>query len=335
MVDPGPGGEREEASPRAAPTVSVVCPVFESEQFLPDCLNSLLNQTFRDFEIVVVDDCSPGPCAEIVREFQNPAHDIRYVRNDRNRGTLFCRFAGARASAGDFLMFLDSDDHAEPSFIETLHALMVDTGADFAGSARIADKAGAFVLEGPEEIFRALAQGQIPNWNVWTKIYRRSTFLTLDRLIAFAERNRVICPEDAPINLFYAMKSASYAHTPEVLVNYNNDRPDNTTNSATAELISAKIAMRMIVFDLLYETFPEHRSAVDTAVSRLAMNFYRRTLKRAGIEEMEKATVQFLGYEDGAIPLAAMLRAAERDRRKSARAWRENVRKFREILKQC
>ena len=327
-------GAHAHASPKAVPTVSVICPVFESEEFLPDCLRSLLNQTSRDFEIVVVDDCSPGECEAIVNDFRSSGRPIRYVRNERNRGTLFCRFEGARASSGEYVMFLDSDDMAEPNFIETLHQLIVDTGADFAGSARLADKAGAFVLEGPERIFQALAEGEIPNWNVWTKIYRRSTFLTLDRLIAFSEVHRVICPEDAPINLFYAMKSTSYAHTPSILVKYNNDRPENTTNSITPGSICSKLSMRMEVFNLLNEAFPEHENAVNSAVSRLAANLYRRSLKRARIQDAEDAITQLLGYDDAAIPLAAMLRAAERDRRTSARLWRENVRKLRDMLKE-
>lgn len=90
---------------------SFVIPVYKTERFLPRCLESLRAQTVRDFEAVVVDDCSPGECADAVRPFGDFA---RYVRHDRNRGCFQARVTGLRHAQGDYVVPLDPDDWMKP-----------------------------------------------------------------------------------------------------------------------------------------------------------------------------------------------------------------------------
>ena len=73
-------------------TASIVVPVFSTEDYLRGCLQSLFNQTHKNFEIIVVDDCSPGPCEPIVNDFQQLRPDIKYVRHPKNLGLLVARF---------------------------------------------------------------------------------------------------------------------------------------------------------------------------------------------------------------------------------------------------
>ena len=109
--------------------VSVVVPVIKTEQYLPKCLESLLDQTKKTFEIVVVDDCSPGNCWPIVAQYQALRSNIKYVRHSRNLGTLCARFTGTEQSIGDYICYLDADDTACPNFIEVLLAKATETGA--------------------------------------------------------------------------------------------------------------------------------------------------------------------------------------------------------------
>jgi len=90
---------------------SVVIPVFGTEQYLPRCLDSIKAQTDRDFEIVVVDDCSPGNCAEVVRLYGD---SVRYVRHAKNRGAFQARCTGVEAAKGEYIVPVDPDDYLLP-----------------------------------------------------------------------------------------------------------------------------------------------------------------------------------------------------------------------------
>jgi len=96
---------------------SFVIPVYKTERFLPRCLDSLVAQTEGDFEAVVVDDCSPGNCAEIVECYDAR---FRYVRHERNLSLLQARLTGLRAAQGDYVIPLDSDDYVLPGLLAAL-----------------------------------------------------------------------------------------------------------------------------------------------------------------------------------------------------------------------
>jgi Glycosyl transferase family 2 len=95
------------------PTVSVVIPVFNGERFLRDCINSVLGQTFSDFEIVVVNDGSTDGSPEILHSYSDTR--LRMVSHTQNRGLAEARNTGIRSSHGNYIALLDSDDIAEPT----------------------------------------------------------------------------------------------------------------------------------------------------------------------------------------------------------------------------
>ncbi len=92
-----------------APLFSFVVPVYNSEAFLPRCIESLLGQTFEDFEIIIVDDCSPGGCAEVLKAYSDSR--IRYTRHEKNSSLLQARITGARLAKGQYVVPVDSDDY--------------------------------------------------------------------------------------------------------------------------------------------------------------------------------------------------------------------------------
>jgi GT2 family glycosyltransferase len=96
-----------------SPLVSVVIPAYNQAGFLAEAIQSVLIQTYRNFEIVVVNDCSPDNTEEVVGRFSDPR--LRYVANKKNLGLSATRNAGIYASQGDIIALLDSDDlfHAE------------------------------------------------------------------------------------------------------------------------------------------------------------------------------------------------------------------------------
>lgn len=96
--------------------ISVVIPVYKVEAFIADAVSSALNQTERNIEIIIVDDCSPDKSIEICEQFDDDR--IRIVRHRENRGLAGARNTGIRASRGKYIAFLDSDDMWEPTKLE-------------------------------------------------------------------------------------------------------------------------------------------------------------------------------------------------------------------------
>lgn len=103
-------------SKRTQPTVSVIIPAFNRNHTLPRALSSAVSQTFRDLEIIVVDDASEEPAADVVQMFDDPR--ARVIEHDRNRGANAARNTGVRSARGKYVAFLDSDDEWLPDKVQ-------------------------------------------------------------------------------------------------------------------------------------------------------------------------------------------------------------------------
>jgi glycosyltransferase involved in cell wall biosynthesis len=95
------------------PKISVIMPVYNVERFVADAVRSVLDQSFEDFELLIIDDLSPDDSIAICQSFDDPR--IRIIHHRQNRGLAGARNTGVRHAQGDFLAFIDSDDcwHAE------------------------------------------------------------------------------------------------------------------------------------------------------------------------------------------------------------------------------
>lgn len=109
-------------------TVSVVIPVFNGERYLREALDSVLNQTYDDLDIVVVDDASTDSTPDILQEYGDRIHSLRL---ERNQGAAVARNAALEAAKGRYVAFLDSDDLWLPDKIRLQLDLMLKTGAAF------------------------------------------------------------------------------------------------------------------------------------------------------------------------------------------------------------
>ncbi len=100
------------------PLFSITIPVYRTEQFLRRCLDSVLNQTYKDFEVLVIDDCSPGSCKEIIGSYKDSR--LRYLRHDKNRGLLQARLTALSNACGSYVVGVDSDDYLGAELLEEL-----------------------------------------------------------------------------------------------------------------------------------------------------------------------------------------------------------------------
>lgn len=103
------------------PKVSVIVPVYNVEKYLEECLDSVLNQTFRDYEVICVNDGSTDSSAEILNDYATKYPRIRII-NQENQGLSMARNNGVDAAKGEYIYFLDSDDFIHPQLLELTYA---------------------------------------------------------------------------------------------------------------------------------------------------------------------------------------------------------------------
>ena len=92
------------------PTVSVIIPTYNRAHLIGRAIKSVLNQTYKDFELIIVDDSSTDNTEDIVRKYQKKDERIKYILHKKNRGGSVARNTGIKSSKGEYIAFLDSDD---------------------------------------------------------------------------------------------------------------------------------------------------------------------------------------------------------------------------------
>ena len=104
------------------PRFSVVIPLYNKENFIENTIQSLLNQTFSDFEVLVVNDCSTDTSEQLVARFDDPR--INIIQHSVNKGLSASRNTGIKSANANYIAFLDADDLWKPSFLEKIEVLI-------------------------------------------------------------------------------------------------------------------------------------------------------------------------------------------------------------------
>lgn len=113
--------------------ISIIIPVYNSEKYIRRCLNSILNQTFQDFEIILIDDNSKDNSLKIISEIEETHKDkIKVLKNDKNVGAGASRNKGLKIASGEYITFIDSDDYIEENTLKRMYESCVNTDSDIA-----------------------------------------------------------------------------------------------------------------------------------------------------------------------------------------------------------
>lgn len=230
-------------------TISIIIPVYNSEKYLARCLNSVLSQTYTDFEVIIVDDGSTDSSNQICIEYAQKDKRVKVFKQE-NKGASAARNFGLRLSEGNLISFVDSDDAIDPRMIEILYnALMVDPQYDFSWCSGLAIKPSEaakhdnFLSEqskievfSQSELFERFFRihGESNEYSIWGKLYKRET-LSNFKLI----EGRMNEDIDGVFQVYSASQFAAYVPL-QLYFYYQN--PGSITNS--------KITMKKM--DLLY-----------------------------------------------------------------------------------
>ncbi len=165
-------------------SVSVIVPVYNTSEYLPECLDSLISQSLQDIEIVCVNDGSTDRSPEILKDYADKYPDRIKLINQENAGLSEARNAGIAASTGEYLGFVDSDDFVSPDMFRLLYEKAVSRGFDMAVcdiAYVFRDKTKTVSSNIPSDALDACAvretmPGVYPT--VWNKLFKRELFET-------------------------------------------------------------------------------------------------------------------------------------------------------------
>ena len=168
--------------------ISVIVPVYKVEKYLKKCVDSIINQTYRNLEIILVDDGSPDSCPQMCDEYLKIDSRIKVIHQE-NGGLSAARNAGIRISNGEYIGFVDSDDYIVPTMYEILFNNIVEKNSDLAiCNYKFVDEDGLpihqqtespindEILTGYETLEKLNENGWWYYITAWNKLYKRNIF---------------------------------------------------------------------------------------------------------------------------------------------------------------
>lgn len=255
------------------PKVSIIVPCYGVEKYLDRCMESLVNQTLRDIEIILVDDVSPDRVPEMCDDWEKKDNRIKVIHKEKNGGLGYARNTGLEAASGEYVAFVDSDDHVALDMYESLYNKAVQTNTDVVfGSIYMEDSAGTWhkihefedksYLQG--DAVKAFMLDMVANMPfskkervcemcVWRSIYRRNIIKAYD--IKF-ESEREVVSEDIPFNVDFLKNASSVSFIDKGCYYYHNNGVSLTSNVNPEKLKGYK-NLRYVLQQKLKDADPE------------------------------------------------------------------------------
>lgn len=212
---------------------SVIVPIYNIEKYIRRCIDSVLLQSFTDFELILVDDGSPDRCGAICDEYAKKDERIKVIHKE-NGGLVSARQAGIKLASGDYIFHLDGDDAVLPDALESAYKIICDTDADIVSfsykcsiNGKIGDSVEDLVDEGlyhKKEIEQHISPKLLSDKNMnhifyflWGKAIKRELAtkhqLVVNPAISLGEDLSCIVPCFLEAETVYMSKKAIYLYT--------------------------------------------------------------------------------------------------------------------------
>lgn len=171
------------------PLISIIIPVYNVEKYLEKCLNTVKNQTFKDFEALIINDGTPDNSMKIAEKFVN--EDKRFIFfNKPNGGLSDARNFGLERAKGEFVVFIDSDDYVDKDYLKVMYEGCINNNADMAYCRfkHYYPRTGIKVISlnpkkgvyDRDKALDMLIRDNLMHSYAWNKIYRKSLFIDND-----------------------------------------------------------------------------------------------------------------------------------------------------------
>lgn len=167
------------------PKISIIIPIYNAEKYLRQCFDSVINQTFKNIEIICLNDGSSDNSLKIIEEYQQKDKRVILVDLEQNKGISNARNEGIKCAKGNYVTFVDSDDYIEPDYIEYLYNILKTFNCKMSVSPHNIVKKGKkkkvfniktdYKLSSQECIKKLLYNDGIDT-SAWSKLYDKTLF---------------------------------------------------------------------------------------------------------------------------------------------------------------
>lgn len=245
------------------PLISVVVPVYNVENYVGKCLNSILNQTYKNLEIIVVDDGSTDNSSNICRDYAKKDKRIKIIQQ-KNRGLANARNTGLNQLSGEYVTFIDSDDWIEDAFVQTLYVDLVNHNCDISMVKHYIDYPEKTVIAAsyrnylmqPNVCLKKLLYGNDVDISAWGKLYRTSLF----KHIRYPDGKEF---EDTVVTPLLIMQSQLVFLDSTPLYHYQRYDKNSITNGEYSPKKLDLVTQSFETANLVKKTYPELTKACD------------------------------------------------------------------------
>lgn len=223
--------------------VSIIIPVYNVEKYIDKCLESIINQTYENYEIILVDDGSSDDSYNIIKSWQKKYNDVIICLKQKNKGAGAARNRGLEVAKGDFIVFVDSDDYLDNDFLEVMVSNINDNDIVISGSRHVSENSVLYTRKLKEDDWTKFQQLVI-----WAKIYRTE----------FIKKNKLLF-SDIKTGQDVVFSLECYSHEPNVkiidYVGYNNYHNLNSiTHNKKIQIDNNVIAMYDYILNNIKDT---------------------------------------------------------------------------------
>lgn len=253
--------------------VSIILPVYNSEKYLNKCIDSIIAQTYIDWELIVINDGSVDNSKDIINEYQKKDKRIKAFHFD-NRGVSTSRNYGISVSSGEYITFIDSDDYVEPDYLKELLNSIYENDSDLSVCDVIEEYKGnrhiiksldtinnSIFLVDSQKVLDDILYHKIKNGYCCAKLFKKSKIKHLFQLYSYCE--------DVLFLVYYLAENeinVSYVHKP-LYIYYKND------NSVTMKKESYKIKDMLNVSERIISDSLEHNRIKTKAAHALLIDY--------------------------------------------------------------
>lgn len=256
--------------------LSVIIPIYNVEKYLPKCLESIINQTYNNLEIVLIDDGSLDNCPQICDEYALRDNRIKVIHKE-NGGLASARNAGLEMSTGEYIAFVDSDDWLHPEMYATLINNLIKNDASIAvcdfylydGKCIKTDAPNIgciTVLQSLNDFYiHILDPKPVLRFEVWNKIFKRDVIGDVRFKVGQVY-------EDVYFDRIVFSKATKIVHIDKALYYYRQNRPGNSNSSFSKKRYTVFSEMDNFIVDAKEKGFDNvvsryYRFAAETAIS--------------------------------------------------------------------
>ncbi len=261
--------------------ISVIIPVYNVFNYLEKCVFSVINQTYKDLEIILIDDGSTDGSGELCDRIRDKDSRISVV-HQKNQGLSVARNTGLDIAHGEWIAFLDSDDWIQPEMYEELLNAANDYGVDISSCAMhrcesedtlipITDNSITVFEE--EDIIEGLISNEVMLFEVWNKLWKK----TLIGDVRFIPRQ---VSEDVYFDRILFSKAKKIVHINKVMHNYRVNRPGNTNSTFKINRLSIFNEFDKWYDDLIAQKKDVLAVMIATISSQFAVHIFEETIEK-------------------------------------------------------